>query len=150
LPSVAVTGISVNGVAVAPGANVTGGAVNTCAQIGGAVLEPLSLTAAGVVHAVGVPRDSRTTITFTTPWAAIGGGTVRQTGPLATVLLSAIARGTTTMLGGRLRPGDYFRALTLPDGEPTTNYIDGRYALTVSVRIPHRTLRSSGAVVLAC
>jgi hypothetical protein len=150
-PSLRIAGISVNQQDFKPGTKVTGQQpINACYGIGGAAFDPMSLTAVGFVHAVSIPSSAKTSVTFTTPWASVGNGSMNVTDRFSKVLFKNKGHGVASAFGGAEGPYDFYAYLMLPTGYPTSNYIDGRYAIKVTAKVGSKTLRASGSIVIAC
>lgn len=150
-PSVKVAGISVNQQDFPAGTKVTQQSpINACYAIGGPALTPPSLTVVGFVHAVSIPASAKTTIDFSTPWAGAVNGVINETDRFSKVLFKNRGHGVAATFGGANGPNDYYRYIMLPTGYPTSSYIDGRYSLTVTIKLRTKTLHASGAITVAC
>lgn len=150
-PSLKIAGVSVNRQDFKPGTRVTQQQpINACYGIGGAGFDPMSLTAVGFVHAVSIPSSATTTVAFTTPWASVGNGSMNVTDRFSKVLFKNKGHGLASAFGGAEGPYDFYTYLMLPTGYPTTNYINGRYAIKVTAKVGSKTLRASGSIMIAC
>jgi hypothetical protein len=150
-PSLKIAGVSVNRQDFKPGTKVTSQQpINACYGIGGAGFDPMSLTAVGFVHAVSIPSSATTTVAFTTPWASVGNGSMNVTDRFSKVLFKNKGHGLASAFGGAEGPYDFYTYLMLPTGYPTSNYINGRYAIKVTAKVGSKTLRASGSIMIAC
>ncbi len=129
-----------------------GDSSNGCYIIGGASGEPSELKVYAYVQATSIPASARLSYTFTTPWDRdnLDPGASLFSGPFSHGLFKAYHKQQAELFNGPTGKQDYFTYRMLPSGTPTSQYINGKYLLSVSVKVGGRTLSSRGGVTVAC
>ncbi len=152
-PSIKVRGLSINRFYASQGTTVRAGdSSNGCYIIGGASGEPSELKVYAYVQATSIPASARLSYTFTTPWDRdnLDPGASLFSGPFSHGLFKAYHKQQAELFNGPTGKQDYFTYRMLPSGTPTSQYINGKYLLSVSVKVGGRTLSSRGGVTVAC
>lgn len=153
-PSIAVRGLSINRFYASHGTTVRAGdSSNGCYIIGGASGEPSELKVYAYVHGTSIPASAHLSYKFTAPWDRdnLDPGASMFSGAFSHGLFKAYHKQQAENFNGPTGKQDYFTHRMLPSGgTPTSQYINGKYILSVSVKIGRKTLTSRGGVTVAC
>ncbi len=152
-PSIKVLGLSINRAYADRGTTIRAGdSANGCYIIGGPSGEPPELKVYAYVQATKIPARAPLTYKFTTPWDKdnLDPGGSMFSGQFSHGLFTAYHRQQAEIYNGPTGKQDYFTYRMLPTGNSTSRYINGKYSLSVSVKVKGKTLSSRGAVNVAC
>jgi len=145
--------LSINRAYADRGTTITAGdSSNGCYIIGGPSGEPPELKVYAYVQATKIPARAALTYKFTTPWDKdnLDPGGSMFSGQFSHGLFTAYRRQQAEIFNGPTGKQDYFTYRMLPTGNSTSRYTDGKYSLSVSVKVKGKTLSSRGAVNVAC
>jgi hypothetical protein len=142
-PSLKVDRIELNRFALPRGGTVMrDDGSNGCYSIAGPEGTPLNLSLFGYVTAKNIPKSAPTTVTWTAPWHEPG-QILADDAVLTTTWGKALAR----QRGG---PKTAFERYTMAPSQSSSQYVDGRFGMKVSVTVGGKKLTSAVTSTVNC